>query len=152
MTIIILFWSLTLAVCTFAALAGGWEGRWFAICYLGQAGLLVVLRLMLNPAWNATHWPTFSVDMLLLLALLVIAIRTNRFWPLWVFGFHLITISAHLASLFTHIVPARAYFVLATMWAVPKLLIVVAGIWTDRRAGMAVSQLARRIHYDTGST
>lgn len=135
MTSVILFWILVLCTCGFAAKCGGWEGRWFACIYLAQC-LLMVLASYLDWTWSRTNWPTVAVDTFLLVAFSILALTTRRFWPIWVFGFHLITMSAHLATLISQSVPFRAYYSLATMWAIPKLLVVIFGISLDLRAGL----------------
>ncbi len=140
MTIAVLFWILALGSCFYAARYGGWEGRWFAIFYLTQCVFSLGVWYV-NPHWSKFNMLQFLVDASLLIALYSIAIRTTRFWPLWIFGFHLITVSAHLAGLFTHsfseTLPFKAYFFLVNMWAVPKLLLVIIGINKDLRAGLS---------------
>jgi hypothetical protein len=135
MTIAHLFWFLVIASCAYAACLGGWEGRWFAIVYVSQT-ILTSLVWLIDRSWSNINLPTLAVDLLLLVALWSIAARSRRYWPLWVFGFHLITMSAHLASLLAGAVPFKAYFFLANMWAAPKLLVVIVGIVIDRRAGL----------------
>jgi|GEM_PF-416348 len=135
MTIAVLFWVLLFGCCGYAALYGGWEGRWFAALYVSQS-VLVVAAARWDTNWSRTNWSSFEIDLGLLLGIGIMLVHTRRFWPLWVFGFHLITVSAHLAAVISQTVPVRAYFLLATMWAVPKMVIVVAGIMLDRRAGL----------------
>jgi len=138
MTIALLFWIFALGCCGYAACFGGWEGRWFALIYIIQS-LLTVAAAMVDFRWSDTNWPTFAIDLALLIALLVLALRTTRFWPLWVLGLHYITVSAHLASMMVQTVQVQIYFLVATLWSIPKLAIVVIGIQQDRRAGLAAS-------------
>ena len=133
MAIALFFWIIALGTCGYAACFGGREGRWFAFIYILQC-LLTVGAAYLDVDWSKTNWPTFAVDLLLLVAFFVLATRTTHFWPLWVFGFHLITVSAHLASMLAQSVPIQAYFIIATMWSLPKLGVVVLGIHLDREA------------------
>ncbi len=135
MTFVLLFWVLVLCTCGFAARYGGWEGRWFAAVYLAQCAFMV-LAWLTDWTWSRTNWPTVAVDTFLLVAFYILARTTRRFWPIWVFGFHLITMSAHLATLISQSIPFRAYYSLATMWAIPKLLVVIFGISLDLRAGL----------------
>jgi hypothetical protein len=135
MTVAHLFWLLVIGSCAYAAFFGGWEGRWFAIVYVSQT-ILTSLAWLIDQSWSNINLPTLGVDLLLLAALWFIAARSHRYWPLWVLGFHLITMSAHLASLFAGSVPFKAYFFLANLWAAPKLLVVIIGITIDRRSGL----------------
>lgn len=80
--------------------------------------------------------PVFLVDLGLMVGLYILAMRSRRYWPLWVAGFHLITLTTHLATFAAPTYAFRVYFGLATIWAVPKLLVLAYGVELDRRAGI----------------
>ena len=65
----------------------------------------------------------------------------GRYWPLWVAGFHLITLTTHLATFAAPNYAFRVYFGLATIWAVPKLLVLAYGVELDRRAEVGHHEL-----------
>jgi hypothetical protein len=53
----------------------------------------------------------FAMDGVVTLVLLLIALRTDRFWPLWVTAFQILELLMHLAMLIDHKVYGRAYFI-----------------------------------------
>jgi hypothetical protein len=132
MAVALLFWTVALGTCMYAAWCGGKDGRWFAFFYL-TACLLTLCATWINFDWSSVNWLTFAIDFGLWLGLAWLAMRSRRFWPIWVVGMHYITVTAHLASFFHGSAPVRAYFILATMTSLPKLLIVCVGIHMDRR-------------------
>lgn len=68
------------------------------------------------------------VDLLLLLFLLFVASRTDRFWPLWTTGFHLIGVLTNVAMLVNPSVVPRAYALAQGFWAYPALLALCLGV------------------------
>lgn len=126
-----------LLCCGYGALFGGRDGRWVALVYISAVALTVPAQ-MLQRSWGDTHWPVFLVDLCLFLGLYGIAMRSRHYWPVWMAGFHLITMTTHLASAVAPSFAAKVYFGLATFWAVPKLLIILIGVSLDRRAGITV--------------
>lgn len=136
MTIPVLFWTLMILCCGYAALFGGREGRMMAALYVSAVILTVPAQLVQRDWGTGMNVPVFIVDLGLMIGLYVFAMRSNRYWPLWVAGFHIITLTAHLATLATPTYGSRVYYGLATLWAVPKLLVIAIGVELDRRAGI----------------
>lgn len=135
MAVAISFWVFAAICCGYGALFGGRDGKWVASLYMG-AILLTVPAQLLQQQLGDSIWPVILVDTWLLCGLCWVAMRTNRYWPLWVAGFHIITMTAHLAALISPSFTARVYFGLATMWAIPKLLVILIGVAQDRRFGI----------------
>jgi len=135
MTLVMVFWALAVLCCGYGAYFGGREGRRVTALYL-CAVLLTIPAQMLQQSWGGEIWPVVLVDTLLLAGLYWISMRTDRFWPLWVTGFHMITMTAHLAALLAPTFPARIYFGLTTIWTIPLLLVILVGVTLDRQAGL----------------
>ncbi|USQ98629.1 hypothetical protein [Caulobacter sp. RL271] len=102
-------WSSLAALLITAGLAlwrGGWPER--------LAGVAMIL------AWFATYFlynyhqkfgpqtAMFLVDLALMLVLLFIALRSNRWWPMWACGFHGLSLTLVLATLADPKIPNRA--------------------------------------------
>ncbi|QLC24883.1 hypothetical protein HFP57_07475 [Parasphingopyxis algicola] len=136
MAIAILFWAMMLLCCGYGALFGGRDGLLIAIIYM-VAVLLTVVGQLIQQSWAGVNWPVLLVDFGLLCGLYAVSMRSNRYWPLWITGFHLITMTTHLAALVAPSFAARVYFGMATLWAIPKLLVIVVGVTLDRRAGIS---------------
>lgn len=88
---------------------GGWPERlaavamslaWFA------SGLLYKQTL-----WFGLQTAVFLVDLALLLVLLFIALRSDRWWPMWACGFHGLTLILALATLADARISNRAGYI-----------------------------------------
>lgn len=135
MLVALSFWILTLLCCGFAALFGGRAGRAVAIIYI--AAVAATSLATRDPkAWSDPHLPALAVDLVLLAALLWVALRADRWFPLWFTGFHLVAVISHLASIFAPGYAPKLYFLLQSLWSVPMLLTLVIGITLDRQAGI----------------
>ncbi len=131
----VLFWALAITCCGYGAIYGGRSGRQVAVVYLLAITATIPANRM-QVDWMHTHWPVFLVDLGLGIALYVIAMRSQRYWPLWIMGFHLITITSHLSAAVSPSMASKFYFGLATFWSIPKLLTIVIGVTLDRKGGI----------------
>lgn len=136
MLVALSFWILTLTCCGFAALFGGRSGRAIAVIYL-VAVAATSLATRDPAAWANPHLPALAVDLGLLLALLWVAMRSDRWFPLWFTGFHLVALVSHLAAVLAPGFAPKLYFLLQSMWSVPMLLALLIGVALDRQAGVS---------------
>jgi hypothetical protein len=75
----------------------------------------------------------FIVDAVCLVAFLVLALRANRFWPLWVAGLQLIGTAGHAVKLADPEIIRRAYQIVLVFWSYPMLLLIVLGTWRHQQ-------------------
>ena len=83
-----------------------------------------------------TQWSAFASDVGLLVILVVISLRTPRYWPLAAAGFELLCVVTHVAKIVDPGVYAWAY---ATAQVIFTQLVVVAigvGVWNAWRDGL----------------
>ena len=73
------------------------------------------------------------IDLAVLAAFLTLALKSDRFWPLWVTGFHLVAVLTHLALLADPTVVPRAYALAQGFWAYPMLIALAIGTNIYRR-------------------
>lgn len=130
-----LFWGLTLTCCGFAAAYGGRAGRQVAALYV-LACLATMAAWLVQLAWTHTHYAIFAVDCALLVALVAVALGSDRWFPTWFAGFHLVAVVSHLASIIAPGFAPKVYFLLQGFWSVPMLLSLVIGVALDRRQGI----------------
>jgi len=130
-----LFSILLFGSCAYAWLAGGSEGRWI-VTMIVLAALMSIPASYLDHGWSHTQLPVLGVDALLLAGLLAIALRSRSFWPLWMVAFHLLSVTTHLATIAKPELKPLLYFAMQSFWSLPLLLVMVAGIMLDRRAGL----------------
>ena len=140
----IVYHLLLIAVAAYAFLRGRSDERLAAaICVFAT----VATRLVLSPTperYSGVEMGVFLVDLLTLAGFVVIALRTDRFWPLWVAGLQLTTLVAHLLKAVQVELLPQAYAAAGRFWVYPIFLIIVVGTWRshqhtrrERRAGSA---------------
>jgi hypothetical protein len=135
-TIALLFWGLVLLCGGFAATYGGRAGRHIALIYFA-ACLATSWVTRDDLAWLHPHLPAFGVDLALLGALGWVAFRSDRWFPVWFTGLHVVAVTSHLASIVVPDFSPRVYFLVQALWSVPMLLTLAIGVALDRRAGVA---------------
>lgn len=142
-----LFGILLLASCAYAFVFGGKEGRWVSLLLMSAAVLSIPAGHM-DRGWSRVHVPVLIVDLLLLAGLLSVALRSRRYWPVWMAAFHLLSITTHIARMGEADLPPVVYFALQSFWSLPLLLVMVAGIMLDRRAGLPKNAPLKALFYD----
>lgn len=125
----IIYHALLIAVCAYAFLRGHADERFAAIiCLLAT----IATRLALSPVttrYSGVELGLFLVDLATLAGFTMIALRTDRFWPLWVAGLQLTTMVAHgLKAIEIELIP-QAYAAAARFWVYPIFLIIFIGTW-----------------------
>ena len=75
------------------------------------------------------NMPAFIIDVSVLFAFLVIALRSSRFWPLWVAGLQLSATTVHLMILADPEVVGKAFGAALAFWSYPILLLIGIGAW-----------------------
>lgn len=73
------------------------------------------------------------VDLLLLGYLVWLALRSDRFWPLYAAGFQIVGTTIHLARIADTTVFQSAYATAQIFWAYPVVLALGAGTWLEAR-------------------
>lgn len=102
-------------------------------------GALVVAGTL----WTSVEAGVALVDVILLGTLLVIALTTNRVWPLWATAAQLVGTMTHLAIWADPYVVPRAYALAQPFWAYPALIALALGTWNVRKARLAGRILKR---------
>jgi len=83
------------------------------------------------------------IDTLVLLAFVFIALRSDRFWPLWVAGLQLTMSMSHLFKALLPSLMPFAYAAAERFWSYPTLIIIFIGAWRQhRRRVLQESRLA----------
>ena len=75
----------------------------------------------LNRMYVHVEGGALAVDLAVLVAFIVVALHSDRFWPLWVAGLQLTTSIAHfLKAIDPHLIP-QAYGLAVRFWSYPIL-------------------------------
>jgi len=137
-----LFRTLLIGIVLFALWRGGRDERIVAaVCLIGS----IISQLVAAPIserFQNVELGVLVVDLMVLGGFLAVALRSYRFWPLWVAGLQLTTILGHiLKGLDTALIP-QAYGAALTFWGYPILAVLLIGTWRSH-------QRSRRDHRDS---
>ncbi len=132
------FHFVLLAVCGYALIAGKTDERAVAItCLLAS----LATRLMISPLsgrYSGVEMGVALVDIATWAAFTVVALRSERFWPLWISGLQLTTSLAHILKALESDLFPIAYAAAGRFWVYPILIILAVGTWRrqarERRA------------------
>lgn len=110
-----------------------WRGRSderlaAAVC-VGGTALTVLVGNKLDIHGSDFDLAAFVVDGAIFIAFLVIALRSERFWPLWVAGLQLTTVSVHLLMILSPDLPGLIFGTALAFWSYPILLLIAIGAW-----------------------
>ena len=129
----IVYHVLLVAVSAYAFLRGRSDERMAAaICIIAT----IATRLVLSPVtsrYSGIEFGVFVVDLLTLAGFVAIALRTDRFWPLWVAGLQLTTLVAHMLKAIKIDLLPHAYAAAGRFWVYPIFLIIVVGTWRSHQ-------------------
>ncbi|HYI63350.1 MAG TPA: hypothetical protein VEW71_00540 [Allosphingosinicella sp.] len=73
------------------------------------------------------------VDLLCLAAFLALALRADRFWPLWVAALQIIGTAGHAVKFVDPDIIRRAYAFILVIWAYPMILLMIVGTWRHQQ-------------------
>jgi hypothetical protein len=127
------FWTLLLLTCGYAL----WRGRKYeqlsALIFISASVASVLARSALHENYSAVARSDLVIDLLVLIALVAVALRSDRFWPLWVAGLQLtISLSHVLKAIQPDLLPL-AYAAAERFWSYPTLIILFIGAWRQHQ-------------------
>lgn len=128
-----IFIPLLLAVCSYALWRGGKDERTVAAaCLAGTVATLFVIS-PLQQRYAAVEEGLLLVDLAVLAGFVAVALRSSRFWPLWVAGLQLTTSIGHLLKGVDQDLLPRAYGASLQFWSYPILLVLAVGTYRHYR-------------------
>jgi hypothetical protein len=98
------------------------------ICIIGTLATQLVLS-PLSQRFESVETLALVVDLAVFVGFLVVALRSDRFWPLWVAGLQLTTIVGHLLKGLESGLLPKAYGAALIFWAYLIVIILAIGTW-----------------------
>jgi hypothetical protein len=138
-TILLAFYSALLLCAAYASKNGGRTGKTGSAIFI-VATILSAAAVRMNPSWAGTSLGLFAVDAGCLLALVMLALASNRFWPIWALGFQIVAVATHLATLFIPDVVPKSFQALLSFWTIPILWVMVIGTHKDRQHELSIGR------------
>lgn len=134
------FYFLLLAGVSLYALAkGGRDERLaIAICVTASLGSLAIM-LPEDVDYRDLQPLVAFIDSAVLFGFVWLALRSDRFWPLWIAGLQLTSTTGHLLKALNPEMVSVAYSASLAIWSYLNLLILAIAIWRRqrrRRAGL----------------
>ena len=124
---VVVYYLVLLTVTAIAAWRGGRDERWAAvICICGTAATVLFVA-PLPHRYENVEIAVALVDAAVLAGFTVLALRSDRFWPMWVAGIQLTATVGHaLKAVQPDLLPV-AYGAALAFWSYPILLIIAIG-------------------------
>jgi hypothetical protein len=127
-----IFWIVLIGIVSFVLRHGGQpEKVGLAIMVSGTVLSSLVVSAM-SVRFTSVELGIVLVDMVMLVALFLLAMTSTRFWPLWATSFHCAGVTTHLAASMSENALTNAYALLQGFWAYPVLFTLFLGTWTHR--------------------
>lgn len=120
-----LFAFLWLGSCGYALWRGGRPEQLVAVIFLIGSPLTIVAYT--PDPWRGVQWGILAIDSVILVLLLAIAFRANRYWPMGVAAMQLLEVVGHLLKLTDPTMLHVVYWISAVVWAYPMLLLLALG-------------------------
>ena len=116
----------------YAAVRGGPPERWGAALLFVSVVLSNVVAFASQRHFVTPDMGLMAVDLIFLVGAVVIALRAQRYWPMWVAALQLDTMLTHLLK-FSSFAPPFSYAFALWLWGLPVPLLLAAGAWRHRQ-------------------
>lgn len=128
-----IYWTVLVLICAYAF----WRGRRDERVVAGICLAASILSLLALTRWHARYTDVehrlLFVDLATLAMFVAVALRSSRFWPLWIAGFQLTTSMGHVLKAIDLSLLPIAYGAALRMWSYPILIILALGTWRGHR-------------------
>jgi hypothetical protein len=124
-----IFRALLIVSCGYALWRGRSDERIVALVCLGATLASRVVFSPLSVRYTGVETGLLIIDVAVLASFVLVALRSPRFWPLWVAGLQLTTSMAHLMKAIDEQLLPIAYGAAIALWSYPILIILAIGTW-----------------------
>lgn len=134
MIALLVFWLILLGALAIGWQAGDRHDRRVILAIGASAALTAVCHLLFaEPVAIVLVW---IIDLALLAILVRYSLFTQRHWPIWFAGFHAAGLLFGVSALLFPSEERMTLLLISGFWAIPALLVMVAGLLTDQRNGI----------------
>jgi hypothetical protein len=129
----LIFDFLLVTSCGYAIWCGGAPERTGAAIFLIAVVFTQVAVSGAASRFRSVEEGVLIVDLAMAVSLLILALRAERLWPLWVTALQVIGTAGHAVKLANPDVIPRAYAFVLAFWSYPMLLLLVLGTFRHQR-------------------
>jgi hypothetical protein len=123
------FYSALVGVSAYGISRGGGPERAVALLLLAAAAGTLLAQSAPPVRFNDVEIGVLAVDAALFLGLLAVAMRAERYWPLWMTALQGVALAGHGAKAVNpHVIP-WAYAVLLAFWGYPMVALLGIATW-----------------------
>lgn len=122
-----------LLLCTFYALAAGGAPEKVAALLYPLSCAASYYSWTQARTWHEIEIAVLAIDVFTFALFCLLAVRANRFWPIWVSALLGLGVLAHLARVVEPGLFWWAYAVALTIWSYPIVALIALGTWAHRR-------------------
>ena len=117
------------AACYLAYKYGGFDEQITAGAFVAAT----IISRIVQTNYAHTETGVLVVDLALLAGLVVLALRSDRFWPMYAAAFQFVGTLVHIGSMTEQGDYAWAYAVGLVFWSYPVMAALMAGTWLEGR-------------------
>jgi hypothetical protein len=133
-------WAVAMfAVSAYAWWRGGWVER--AVAVTNVIAWIATIIVQNRTNWVDPQWGMFIVDVLFLVVLLLLVVRSDRLWIMPAAAFQLLGVVTHAAIIADPGVRARAYITALILWS--YLVLITFAVGAHLHARVAARRLVR---------
>jgi hypothetical protein len=130
---VVIYYALLMSVVAYAFRRGGWPERAAALTILVGSVLTQVALSPFAGRFGGVEFSVLLVDLAALAAFVALALKSDRYWPIWIAAFQLIGVLAHLARMADPTMMRTGYAVILALWSYPMLALIAIGTWRHHR-------------------
>jgi hypothetical protein len=132
--IVLAFNLFLIATCGYAISRGGPPERWAGVALLVAAACTILVHMpRTDTHFRSLEAGLIVIDGALLAALAAIAIRANRYWPLWMTAIHATAVAVHIAKAVNPSIVWPIYATAASVSSIPIQILLAWGTFRHRR-------------------
>jgi len=129
----IIFWIVLVVSCGYALWRGRRYERIAALVFVSATILSILGHSPLRGRYVALETSDLIVDSAVLVAVLAIALVSDRFWPLWAAGLQLVDSMSHVMKVVDAQLIPTVYGAAERFWSYPILIVLLIGAWRQHR-------------------
>ena len=129
----LIFWAVLAVTCGYALLRGRRYEQYAALICIAASVVSVLARSPVQHRYVGVEAGDLVIDTAVLIAFTVIALRSDRFWPLWVAGLQLTISMSHILKAINLDLMPQAYAAAERFWSYPTLMIIAVAAWRAHR-------------------
>ena len=120
-------------VCIYSAIRGGQPEKWVVVIFIVGLVMSIIATAPSDEMYMHPEVGVLIVDFVMLSAFVMLALRAERFWTLWICAMQVIQVLSHIPKMIIPELLPQAYYLIVAFWAYPMLLVLAIGTYRHQR-------------------